>query len=217
MAFTVQLGSVSITVNPTASATPVVVRPLTVSDVYNTFKETIVSSGLIKTIFDAFKVVVHRDDPELSANPWPPGYGTTEEPWGQPANPETGEREIPLVDIDGVALQWTNAINETAKYRKSMLDYQVDLSTAIATGIKAALESKFRAGRVTMPSAGGIPSSQWVTVNVPVNPESEIFLQAWGFEGELHSASLIEVHSSSFTIMGDGTDEIYFVSWMVVG
>jgi hypothetical protein len=213
MPLNIQLGMITITSNPATMPTPITVRPDYSSATYDAFQESIMYTGLVATIFAAFRAVAELNDPILSQAKWPNHYGTSELPWGRPANGETGEREERCVD-EGDVLRWTTAIKEMAKSRMSFLKYYAETAIAIASGIKSAMESTIRTGRVTIPAYIGLPGSQVVRVNCSMSNSSEIFLQVRAVD---HSATIVDEDSSGFSIAGDGSAASYDVSWLVMG
>lgn len=212
MAFTVTLGSVSISYNPATQLDLVVAHPASAAAVYATFVENVVEDGLVKTIFDAFSPVANKDVPASAKVPWPTAYGTTDSPYGTPANPDTGVRAVALVDdADNGVTRWTNAIRQAASSRKSWLDHYAELAFAIATGIKQALETNFRTGRVLVPASSG-PGDPG-TVDIVLPNSGEVFLSV---ELAANSPYVSSHDVNGFTIASD-LSVPSLVSWLVVG
>jgi hypothetical protein len=213
MAFSITLGSISISINLAASVDPVIAHPGSVSAVYATFGESVVESGLTKTVFDAFPAVIDRDNHAATQVPWPSQYGTSDEPYGTPADPETGVRAVTLIDDGSNVRRWTNAIHTASKSRKSLLQHYADLAFAIATGIKSAMESSIRTGRVTFATTDPI------TVNLSLSATAEIFItpNGHGFSRGAYLVDRVNGSLGSFTLNSDGSGGTFDVSWLVVG
>jgi hypothetical protein len=216
MAFTVNLGSVAITVNPAALLNPVVAHPGSAAATYATFQESVTKSGLVATVFDAFRGVITVNTPASAKVKWPTMYGTTDPPYGTPADPVTGVRAVAVVD-EGVNIRrWTDAIHGVSSSRKSFLEHYAEIAEAVAAGIKSVLESKFLTGRATMPGFDGIIQST-VTITAPLTDNMEVFVTGVGNGTLYRTAYLLSRSGTGFVIGGDGGATSYPVSWLVVG
>jgi hypothetical protein len=216
MAFIVSLGSISISINPAALLNPVVAHPGSAASTYATFTENVVKTGLAATVYEAFKGVIEINTHANARIKWPTAYGTTDEPYGTTGDPVTGVRPVAVVDEGDNIRRWTDTIRMVANSRKSFLDHYAEVAVAVAAGIKAAMESNIRTGRVTMPGFDGITQST-VTVSTPLASNSEVFVNAVGDGIIIRSAEVLTRTSGGFTIASDGGPAPYPVSWLVVG
>lgn len=212
MTFNITQGSVQVTINPAAALETVVAQPNNTSAVYATFLEFVQSSGLAKVIFEAFPAVAKFNTHADARIPWPTKYGTSDEPYGTPADPVTGVREVTLVDAGENVRRWTDAVHAASKSRKSFLDNFADLAVAVAAGIKSAMESHIRTGRVTVPAAIN-GASGTVIVEVP-NMTGEVFLST---RGSSRQAYVNSTSQNGFVVYGDSLPSPFEVSWLVVG
>lgn len=216
MALVITVGSVSVTINPLASANPVVTQPANAAAVYSAFAESIGGSDLALEVFNAISDVVNMNTPGASRVSWPDKYGSTTKPWGRPDDTGptgTGYPEIRCEDA-GSSTLWTDTINRQATGRKSFLDDKANLAVAIATGIKKAVEDNFQAGRITL-------TGTTTNVSVPfIGAGTEILIarrtDGTAF-GSIRVTSVTPGSPGSFVITSSSPTDDGLVSWFAVG
>jgi hypothetical protein len=214
MGLTITVGSVTVSINPAASAEPVVAQPGSQAVTYATFAETVNKTGLSQVVFDAFPPVANVNTHDLSKAKWPPQYGTNQKPWGNPAEAETGVREETVIDNLPTVRRWTEAVHSASKGRKSFLEHYADMAFAIATGIKSAFESNVKAGR-------GVLASGYAFVNVNLSATSEIIVcrRYGGNDGGVLRLGLIEYGTPGYfqVLTSAGAGDVGEFTWLVVG
>lgn len=210
MALSITVGSVSVTPAADALADPVVVQPVSEAATFAAFAEGIVATDLAAVIFAAFPDVANRDSTSLAKVKWPPGYATTQAPYGRAYNPTTGDTEIQCVDE-----RWTSFVNGIARGRESLLNGIAEQAVAIATGIKSAVEANFRSNRATL--AG---TSTVIVTPYDFTSAADIFIARrtdGSAPGTLRVSSVTPGSPGQFTVTSSNASENGQVSYLIVG
>lgn len=217
MSIAITVGSITVTAEGDALTDPVVPHPGTEALTFSAFAEAIVKSGLAEVVFDAFPSVVNMAVPGSARVGWPEGYATDEPPFGRKEDLVTGVRQIQVIDdlitIPNVK-RWTIAINAQAAGRKSYYDSFAETAVAIATGIKEAIETTFKAGRATLVAGTVTVSSE------NFSSSSEILVSRRTAGGTLGFLSLDNVSPGSpgsFDVISANAADTSVVSWFIAG